>query len=115
MLDLADIMNDQCVIYRWANQSLDAYGRLRRPDNALDDIDASHTYKCRVQAEDKLIRDTQGQQIISTGVVYILGQADIQMNDVIEIGGKQPRIVSIDFPTDENGVVNHTVVRLANA
>jgi hypothetical protein len=114
MAGLADIMNDQIVIYRWADQSYDAYGRLRRPANYLDDVNASRTYKCRVQAEEKIVRDPQGQEIISTGVVYILGQADITLKDVIELDGKQPKIVSIDFATDENGLVHHTVVRLAD-
>lgn len=113
MMGLADIMNDVITIRRWADQSYDKYGRLRRDDNTLETVTPSLTYKCRVQAEDKIVRDPQGQEVVCTGTVYILGQADVTLKDVIEFDGREPKIISIDFVSDEHGAINHTVIRLA--
>lgn len=106
--ELADLMNDTITVHRVSTLPRDKYGK------PTGTIAGTQYTNCRVQTEDKLIRDSQGKQVYETGRVYVLGACTIEIGDVVELpSGKTPVVIKIDGVTDEIGV-SHSVIHFAD-
>ena len=58
----------------------------------------------RIQNKRKMIRNADGDEIVSSAVVYLDGSVDIDAADAIQLeDGSQPLILQVDSSPDENG------------
>jgi hypothetical protein len=70
------------------------------------------TFRARVEFTNKLIRDQNGQEIVSTCQIYCNGDVTIDERDKIKVAGLKadPEILSIQQNPDENGNIDHKVI-----
>jgi len=99
-------MTDEVVVY--SASTLDNYGK---PSIAAEGV----TYSARVVATIAKTRDEQGQQIVEGGKLYILGNANINFGDRLDLPEytQDPRIIGIrKVYYDANGTrtIHHTEV-----
>jgi hypothetical protein len=78
---------------------------------------AAVSYNARVGGKQMLVRDTQGQQVVSRQQVWIATAAVIKIVDRLTLpAGYDPQvpvILSVERPPDETGQVHHAEVFLA--
>jgi len=68
-------------------------------------------YPALIQRDIKMIRNTKGQEVISTGQIYLDGTVSVALKDRITLpDGAQPPIQSISIEYDETGKEHHKVV-----
>lgn len=100
--DLADLMTDTVV--HSALSSRDAYGV---PTYAV-----GTTHTARVVRKHKMVRDSQGHQVVSTAQAWLKGSPAISPADRVALSdGATPAIAAIERYQDEAGP-SHTVVFL---
>lgn len=71
------------------------------------------TFKARVEFSNVLIRNAEGQEVLSTCQIYCNGNTTIDLRDKITISGTTvtyPEIVAIAENPDEFGVIDHKVI-----
>ena len=71
------------------------------------------TFAARIEYVNKLIRDINGQESLSTCQIYANGDTIISERDKIYIAGATvlyPEILAIEKNPDENGVMDHIVI-----
>ncbi len=95
----------------WFGQSVTVEPWVRDDQYGQPVYGAPVSYSARVQEKVKMIRDTQGQQVVSTSQVYFDGSVTVTVKDRITLpDGTQPLILSIGGSPDETGVIDHRVV-----
>jgi hypothetical protein len=102
-----DDMTDSVTVYKASTR--DAYGKYTTAANGT-------TYACRIMAEVTRTRDTEGKQVVESGKLYILNDANVAINDRLVISaGSEPLVIGVDKVTyAANGTgtaVHHTIVR----
>ena len=99
--DFLDFFQQEVTIKPWTGQNVYAeatYG---------PGVD----YPARVQQKVKMIRNAQGQEVISTVQVYLDGTAPVTVKDLIILpDDTQPLIQAVTSSPDETGVIHHKVV-----
>lgn len=66
--------------------------------------EAGIVYPARIQRQRKIIRNADGDEIVSSAVVYLNGTIDIDASDAIQLeDGSTPLILQVDSSPDENG------------
>ena len=78
------------------------------------------TYACRIVSELSRTRDTEGKQVVESGKLYILNDADVAINDRLVISaGNEPIVIGVDkttYEADGTGTaIHHTVVRFGRS
>lgn len=72
-------------------------------------------YAALVEQKARMVRDSQGTQVMSSTSVYLATGADVKTDSRVTLPTgftpRQPKIVSVERPSDENGDV-HVVLRL---
>jgi len=71
------------------------------------------TIAARVEFTNVLIRNSEGQEVVSTCQIYCNGDTVIDLRDKITISGTTvtyPEILAIAENPDENGVIDHKVI-----
>jgi len=76
------------------------------------DTDNPTTFVARIEFSNKLVRDQQGQEIVSTCQIYCNGDVVIDERDKISATGLRadPEIIAIQQNPDENGNIDHKVI-----
>lgn len=98
---LSELFSD--TISRQAFASFGAYGE---PSHSA----SVSTYKARIVKKNKMVRNSQGHEVLATAQAWIQGNPIIGLNDKITLSdGSVPIIVSTDRFQDETGY-SHTVV-----
>ena len=106
--DLADLMNHTITVHRKSTLPRDKYGK------PIGSGAGTQYTNCRVQTEDKLIRNSQGKEVFETGRVYVLGTCTVDIGDEIQLpSGATPVVIKIDGVDDEAGA-SHTVIHFAD-
>lgn len=69
-------------------------------------------FRARIEFSNKLVRDQQGQEIISTCQIYCNGDVIIDERDKISAAGLRadPEIIAIQQNPDETGAIDHKVI-----
>lgn len=68
------------------------------------------TYKCRYMAEQRVLRDQDGREIIEQGRALVYGVAVASVKDRVTLpNGAHPLVTSVDTVYDESGT-HHTVI-----
>jgi len=71
------------------------------------------TFKARIEFSNKLVRNQQGQEIVSTCQIYCNGDTAIDIRDKITADGltkADPEIIMIQQNPDETGAIDHKVI-----
>lgn len=102
------LMNDQIVIESW--QGSDDFG--------AESYGAATEYQGRVRGEIKLVRNREGQEVVSSTRVTVPGPPEgpdsIDPRSRITLAdGSTPPILEVGEAKDERGVIDHFTVRLA--
>jgi hypothetical protein len=72
---------------------------------------AATAVRCRVVGRTKLVLDTNGQEVVSTTVVYCDGNPGISPEDRVTLpDGSQPVILRVESYPDETGQVYQQVL-----
>lgn len=89
-----------------ATASIDNYGR-----RTFASVAAS--FNARIQEDTKLVRDAQGRQVLSEGVIYLYETSPVITTDFrcVLPDGTVPIIITADLVTDESGD-NHQRIRI---
>ena len=58
--------------------------------------ETSTDYRCRYNVGNRLITDADGQQVVSTGVVSLGIDADVELGDRITVGGVERQLIAIN-------------------
>lgn len=70
----------------------------------------SEPIRCRIDGQQKLVRDTQGRTVVSTLTIIASRPVDIKVGDRVTLGdGTQPPVLAIDQMPDERGAY-YTVI-----
>ena len=95
------MMPDTITLY--ATTTLDAYGKRTFSSTGT-------SYRCRIQAEAKMVRDAQGREVTITGKAYLYGAPTVT-NDyrIVLPDGSSPVIYDVNQNGDDSGN-HHTVV-----
>lgn len=80
------------------------------------------SYRCRLVNKRTMVRNTQGQEVISNITLYLMSNALIQPDAVVtlstgDVGSTesyaiQPKILSVNRYSDDGGGFHHTTVYL---
>lgn len=96
MDDLADLFT-QTVIWR---------ALTGRDDFGKPTYGAGTSLSARVVRKNKLIRDTNGDEVVSSAQAHINGNSDIAPDDQVELpDGDTPHILSVERFPDETGYI----------
>ena len=97
MSDFDDFMTDFVTIEPFTAR--DGYGDAT--------YGAAVSYACRVMTDQQQVTTVQGEQVVSRGKIYIMGNPVIDGNDRITLPAGnvplQPPIIRVDVMTDELG------------
>lgn len=101
----AELMNQTITVN--ASNSRDKYGKRGFASSGTTYAD------CRIQTENKLVRDLTGREVFETGRVYVLGNCVVSIGDKVTLpSGQTPVVVDVRKVNDESGV-HHTVIHLS--
>lgn len=99
--DFLEFLQQTVIIEPWTGQNVYAEATYGPGAN----------YSARVQQKVKMIRNAQGQEVVSTAQVYLDGSVSVTTEDRITLSdGTQPLIQAVTSPPDETGAVHHKVV-----
>lgn len=105
-MSLADVMNQAVTVYQAASR--DKYGKVSHGANGRVYSD------CRIETKTQLRKDQNGKEVVSTGMVFILGDATITINDRLVLpSGATPIVMAVEKVNDETGI-HHTKVWLTD-
>lgn len=72
-------------------------------------------YTAMVEQKSRMVRDATGREVMSSASVYLATQADVKADARVTLPTgftpRQPKIIAVDRPSDEDGVT-HVVLRL---
>lgn len=87
----------------FGSSTLDKYGKQSYAATGT-------SYRCRVVWDQRMIRTTDGREILEAGRAIVYGVATVDVNDRITIpGGGSPLVTSVSQVKDEVGD-HHTVI-----
>lgn len=86
-----------------ASTTLNTYG---------EQIEGTPTsYPARTEYKYKMVRDSQGREVVSKAQTYLDGDAKISASSIITLpDGTKPLILDIEKTPDETGEIHHIVV-----
>jgi len=97
--DLADLLTDTCS---W--QPLTSRGRTGQPTYG-----SSTPFSCRLVQKTRMVRDTAGDEVVSSCHVVIKGTPNVQPEDKVTLStGGAPTILAVERPGDETGLPAYT-------
>lgn len=98
--DFAEMMSETITLY--PASTIDAYGK--------QSYGAGVTYQARLVYEQKILRDSEGREIVQQGRAIIYGVATGSVKDRLQLpDGTRPLITSFDTVRDEDGD-HHSVI-----
>lgn len=99
-VDFAEMMRDTITVT--PASTLDSYGK-QSYGTGVD-------YPCRIMAEQRILRDKEGREVIEQGRAVIYGVAVVDVRDRVTLpSGEYALITSVDQIADEVGD-HHTVI-----
>lgn len=82
-----------------------------RTDSGKRIFGAPASYRCLVTGSNKLVRATNGEQVVASTQINVAGPATIGAEDRITLpDGSQPTILAVKKNSDETGVVHNLEV-----
>lgn len=103
-------MTDTITVH--SGTTFDNYGKLSTSNNSTN-------FSARVVSDKSRTRDTEGEQIVEGGSLFILSDAAINIGDrLILPGGAEPIILSVDkviYSANGTPTVHHTVVKFGRS
>ena len=99
--DFSVMMPHTVVVY--GSSTLDKYGKQSYSGSGT-------SYQCRLIWDSRMIRDTDGREILEAGRAIVYGVATVDVNDKITLpDGRTPLVTSVSQLKDEVGD-HHTVI-----
>ena len=90
--DISWLFTHSVVIHHYQS---DAWGELATP------VPATTTTTGHFQQDSRIVRDSNGQEVVSAGIVYLPGDVSVSAQDQIEIAGGTYRVLFIATPRSD--------------
>jgi hypothetical protein len=95
----------------WRDYSVTYYPFTSYDSHGAPTYGKSSTISCYFQGNPKLIRDSKGQQVVSSAQIYLVGAATYNVKDkFVLLDGQYPPILSIDHYYNDKATLELTVV-----
>lgn len=99
--DFIGLLQQNLIIERWVGQDIYAQSRYLPPS----------AYRCRVSPDQKMIKNTDGQEVASSAKIFIDSTVQIDLKDrLILPDGRVTNILAISRIPDERGDFRHQVI-----
>lgn len=98
-----ELFSETVTLY--AASTRDVYGKWSHSSSSV-------SAPAHIVADQEVLRDSDGREVIQTGKVYLYGIFDVDTRSrIVFADGSEPIIIAVDQPYDQNGA-HHTVVRV---
>lgn len=99
--EFKEMMLDTVTVF--VSSTVDKYGKQAFAGTGV-------AYRCRLVFNERMIRDTDGREVVEAGRAIVFGPAVVDVNDRIGLpGNKSPLVTSVSNIKDEFGD-HHTVI-----
>jgi hypothetical protein len=98
--ELLDLMTETITVEPFAGET----GR------GVRSYGSASTYQCRIVGKRRMVRDAQGEEIVSTRTIYLGSAPGVTVRDRLTLpNGDQPMILSVASTPDEDGTYYETI------
>ena len=98
-----DMLTETITAAAWVGMSTDGYANTTYSTDTTD-------YACRSVTEQKLVRNFDGEEVMSMTTVWVASTSTFSATDQFTLAGVSPPLLTISTYRDEYGI-NHSTLR----
>lgn len=97
----------------WRDYSVTYYPFSSYDSHGAPQFGKSSTISCYIEVHPKLVRDSKGQQVVSSARVYLVGSSSYNIKDKFVLpDGQYPPVISIDQFYNDKSTLELSVINL---